>query len=195
MSRLHIYSRLYAISHVLRTCAHVCAARGKLDLEDGWEERPSSSSGREVFFFIEVNERLEGENTQRLRNQSFEKSFEVDDGKVKFYSGLPSFAVLMAVFKFASADISSRHRAGPTSFVQFLIVLMKLRLNLTDRDLAYRFRVSQSSISKYFGKWIHILYIRMKHLIVWPVSRNRMTPEQIDPPVKIHQVILNPQSL
>ena len=114
----------------------------------------------------EENERLEGENTQR--NQSFEKSLEVDDGKVKFYSGLPSFAVLMAVFKFASADISSRHRAGPTSFVQFLIVLIKLRLNLTDRDLAYRFGVSQSSISKYFGKWIHILYIRMKHLIVWP---------------------------
>ena len=28
-----------------------------------------------------------------------------------------------------------------------------------------------------------------------PVSRNRMTPEQNDPPVKIYQVILNPQSL
>ena len=30
---------------------------------------------------------------------------------------------------------------------------------------------------------------------VLPVSRNRMTQEQNDPPVKIYQVILNPQSL
>ena len=80
------------------------------------------------------SERLEGESIQY--NRSFEKSLEVDDGKVKFYSGLTSFPVLMIVLKFASATISSRHRAEPASFVQFLIVLMKLRLNLTDRDLA-----------------------------------------------------------
>jgi len=48
------------------------------------------------------------------------------------------------------------------------MVLMKLRLNLADQDLAYRFGVSQSLVSKNWKKWIDAMYIRLKPLIKWP---------------------------
>ena len=42
---------------------------------------------------------------------------------------------------------------------------MKLRLNVSDQDIAYRFGISQSTVSKNFRKWINIMYV---YLIVWP---------------------------
>jgi len=63
---------------------------------------------------------------------------------IKFYTGLPSYPRLMAVFNFlSSALVQSKCSALPL-FQQFLIALMKLRLNVCDQDIAYRFGVSQS---------------------------------------------------
>ena len=91
-----------------------------------------------------------------------------DDNKhVKFYTGLPSFVSLMAVFQFVSLQFSSPHSSLPP-FQQFLLVLMKLRLNLFDSDLAYRFRISQATVSRYFSKWIDIMFDRLKFLVRWP---------------------------
>ncbi len=53
-------------------------------------------------------------------------------------------------------------------FQQFLVVLMKLRLNVPNQDIAYRFGVSQSVICKNFKKWINVMYIYLQPLIVWP---------------------------
>ena len=98
-----------------------------------------------------------------------EETLNGDDEQVKFYTGLPSFATLMAVFNFVSAHISfvCTSRSLPL-FQQFLLVLMKLRLNLFDKDLAYRFGISQSSVSHYFNKWIEVMFIRLQPLVRWP---------------------------
>ena len=48
-----------------------------------------------------------------------------------------------------------------TKFKQFCMVLMKLRLNVSDQDLAYRFNVSQSLVSKNWRKWIDVMYSRL----------------------------------
>ncbi|XP_065186908.1 peroxynitrite isomerase THAP4-like [Sycon ciliatum] len=94
--------------------------------------------------------------------------FKSNDDMVRYETGLPSFAVLEKVFAFAGKDIPDHHRAALPSFAQFIIVLMKLRLNLHDQDLAHRFGISQSTVSKYFHKWIHVLYGRLQPLIIWP---------------------------
>ena len=74
------------------------------------------------------------------------------DERVKFYTGLPSYAILMVIFNFVSAHVRESCRPNSlTNFQQFLMVLMKLRLNLFDKELAYRFGVSQS-VSRYFAK-------------------------------------------
>lgn len=71
-----------------------------------------------------------------------------DDESVKLYTGLSSYAVLMIVFEFVASAVPDHHRSKLPKFSQFLMVLMKLRLNLLDSDLARRFGVSQSTVSK-----------------------------------------------
>ena len=48
------------------------------------------------------------------------------------------------------------------------MVLIKLRLNLFDQDLAYRFGISQSTVSRYFKIWITIMFVRLQPLVKWP---------------------------
>ena len=98
-----------------------------------------------------------------------EETLDGDDEQFKFYTGLPSFVTLMAVFHFVSCHMGSSgtSRSLPR-FQQFLLVLMKLRLNLFDKDLAYRFGIGQASVSQYFNKWIEIMFIRLQPLVRWP---------------------------
>ena len=53
-------------------------------------------------------------------------------------------------------------------FQQFLIVLIKLRLAIGDQDLAYRFGIHQSTVSRYFNKWLDILYRKLSVFVSWP---------------------------
>ena len=45
---------------------------------------------------------------------------------------------------------------------------MKLRLNLTNEDLVYRFGVAKSTVSRIFHKWLDVMYVKMKSCIRWP---------------------------
>ena len=66
--------------------------------------------------------------------------------------------ILVSVFiPFVSDPLKKRHRSVLSLFEQFLMVLMKFHLNLCDKDLAFRFGVSQSAVSKNFWKWIYIV--------------------------------------
>lgn len=94
--------------------------------------------------------------------------FEGSDTKVKYYTGLPNFVTLLAVYNFVAPYIEVTNRSVLSRFQQLMIVLIKLRLNLGDQDLAFRFGVNQSTISRCFNKMIHVLYIRLKPLIKWP---------------------------
>ena len=93
------------------------------------------------------------------------ESLQNDDAKVKFYTGLQSFATLMAIFRYVSVPVMSGPR---TTLTTFLMVLIKLHLNLVDQDIAYRFGVHQSTVSRNFRKWIDIMYARLRCLIIWP---------------------------
>ena len=54
------------------------------------------------------------------------------------------------------------------------MVLMKLRLNAQMQDLAYRFIISFSTVSRIFSKWMNIMNRRLGHLILWP-NRDALT--------------------
>ena len=51
---------------------------------------------------------------------------------------------------------------------EFLLVLMKLRLGLTNTDLSVRFNVSEGTVSKLVTTWINYLYVRLGDLKIWP---------------------------
>ena len=76
------------------------------------------------------------------------ESFQADDNKVKFYTGLPSFLNMKILFDFIAPSIKEHHHASLSNFQQFLLVLMKLCLNLMDHGLAYRFGISKSTVSE-----------------------------------------------
>ena len=97
-----------------------------------------------------------------------EENLQMDDTKVKFYTSLPSFCILKIIFEFISPYIKEHHRSSLSNFQQFLMVLMKLRLNLYDQDLAYRFGVVQSTVSKIMKKWVNVMHVRLKPLVQWP---------------------------
>lgn len=104
---------------------------------------------------------------------------EGDDTKTKFYTGLPTWSMFVYVFTFVSRDTPSRGNQALSLEDQFLLVLVKLRLNLLLEDLAQRFQVSATTVSSVLVKWIDILYVRLHFLIAWPqreIVRENMPP-------------------
>ncbi|XP_057310068.1 uncharacterized protein LOC130648066 [Hydractinia symbiolongicarpus] len=49
-----------------------------------------------------------------------------------------------------------------------MIVLMKIKLGLMNRDLSLRFGISEGNISKIFRTWIQPLALLLRNFIVWP---------------------------
>jgi hypothetical protein len=105
----------------------------------------------------------------RVTNLSIsEAEFKENGSKTKFYTGLPTFKVLMHVFSLVSCKIETSHRNNLSKFQEFLIVMMRLRLGLLEQDLAYRFGVTQPTVSTIFEKWIYVMSVRLEKLILWP---------------------------
>ena len=48
------------------------------------------------------------------------------------------------------------------------MTLIKLQLNIADQDLAYRFGINQSVVSRCIMKWLDLLYVKLALLILWP---------------------------
>lgn len=70
---------------------------------------------------------------------------------------------------YVSDGIEQHTQAALTLKEQFLLTLMKLRLNLREIDLAMRFSISTSSASRYFQKWVTIMNVRLvEKFIRWP---------------------------
>ena len=95
------------------------------------------------------------------------------DSKVTFYTGLPNLKILCCLFNFLKPIITENGNSVLLYFEEFSLTLMRLRLNLSIRDLAFRFKISKSTSSKVFLRWISIMYFRRKHLIKWP-ARNEL---------------------
>ena len=80
-----------------------------------------------------------------LSLQLTEESLRDNDSRVKFYTDVSSFKVLHV-----SSHVTDCSRSSLSVFQQFLLTLMKLRLNLNDQDLAYR-RVSDKHLIEQCG--------------------------------------------
>ena len=97
-----------------------------------------------------------------------------DESKVHYYTELPSCAILRAIFTITAKGLSRDDTQACTLFEHFLITLIKLRLNLSDQDLAYRFALSQPSVSRYIAKWLDLLSTKFLFLIHWPDRQELM---------------------
>lgn len=105
--------------------------------------------------------RLPNHHSMRLTSQMTIRE------KVRFYTGLPAYDVLQTVLQYVSKFFV---RKSPTlsQFQEFVITLMKLKLNVPMQELAYRFGISIATVSRTFSAWMVVLDVRLAPLIRWP---------------------------
>ena len=143
------------------------------------EELPSTDSQLEIH---QLRQKLEDCNQKlqlhlqeikalQARPTITKEQLQENNDMVTYYTGLPNFETLMLVFELAEKVMLNSKEHGNrklTNFDEFLLVMIKLRLNLQNKDLGYRFKVSKSSVSQISHKWLNILYYALRFLIRWP---------------------------
>ena len=90
-----------------------------------------------------------------------------NEEKVKFYTGLPSFDILHNVLKHVSPFVAYKSQ-NLTTFEEFTMTLIKLKLDTPHQDFSYRFNVSLSTVSRIFSAWMVVLDVQLAPLINWP---------------------------
>ena len=103
----------------------------------------------------------------KTAKRPFDREDMLDDDKVAFYTGLPTLKLLDALYGHIAPHIT-RRSLTLTNYQELVMVLMKLRLDIPYRDLAYRFGVSISTVSRIFLSWLTTMEIRLSPLIYWP---------------------------
>ena len=111
------------------------------------------------------------------------ESIQHDDKAILFYTGFPSYILLLTCFNFLGpaamvlcydkksvdpeASFVGRHRAL-TTMNEFFLTLCRLRLALKEQDLAYRFQISQSTVSHIITTWLNFMFYKFKEVPIWP---------------------------
>ena len=141
------------------------------ELEDVPDIMENLSLSKDVATSTDEFDYLSEKPTATLSKPFDQDYFSNDDDKVKFFTGLPSFEVLKKTFDFVAPYVK-RKSLLLSKFQEFIMVLMKLRLNVPHQDLAYRFNVSRSLVSRAFCSWMLTMDIRLSTLIIWPSREN-----------------------
>ena len=123
---------------------------------------------KEAYFMRNCITELNQLKMELLNVQISEQAFRENDDKTKFYTGIANFVLLTHVFNLVATHIKHTSTNVLPPFLEFIITLMKLKLNCPFQDLAYRFGISISTVSRIFDEWIDIMGTRLQFLIVWP---------------------------
>ena len=117
-----------------------------------------------------------------------------DDKAVQFYTSFPSHSCFMICFRFlgdavnhlvypgsSNETTSNRFRCqrSLTPINEFFLTLCRLRCGLMEQDLAYRFHVSQATVSRICIAWINFLYCKLSEIPIWP---SRAQVQSLMPP-------------
>ena len=100
-----------------------------------------------------------------------------DDNLIRFYIGFVSYAVFLSFFNLLGPVVNELHYRGKKGgqglrhrvrmldpVNQLFLTLIKLKLNLKLKDLAFRFGISPSVVSRYINTWICFLYHHLKEI-------------------------------
>ena len=128
----------------------------------------------ELFKARRVYKQLESANKKLSAKVLSRESLCDSDAKVQyFFTGLQSYKILELVFELVTSGLPDSFAYSSCSvFDQFLLVMMRLRLNLGVQDLGYRFDIHPSTVCCYFSKWLDVLYTKLHCFINWPERDN-----------------------
>ncbi|KAK1797620.1 hypothetical protein P4O66_007916 [Electrophorus voltai] len=103
-----------------------------------------------------------------------EVAFRNDPEKVQFYTGLPNYFVLETVMWLLVPHMKSEKNAKLSKFQQLLLTLMRLRLDLKNQDLAYRFGVKVATVTRTVHRIISIMFTTLVPTAVFWPSRTEL---------------------
>ncbi|CAM4733184.1 unnamed protein product [Leuciscus chuanchicus] len=132
-----------------------------------------SSLKRELEAVQEENQQLK----EKLKKSKFGFN-SISDSALCFFTGLQNvqaFLWLLSILKRSSAITL---KGGLTWENHLLLVLMKLRLALSNKDIAYRFGLPFSTVSKILREWVPLLSSVLKPLVIWP-NRGFLVREEL----------------
>lgn len=75
--------------------------------------------------------------------------------------------MLMHIFRVIGPHVNKTTQNSLPQFKEFLIALIRLRLNLSLQDLAFRLNVPVPTINRIFDSWVHVMRIRLRFSIKW----------------------------
>lgn len=127
--------------------------------------------------------------------QQHDPVFDIDDYKnsdrdISFYTGFANYETMLICFSIlepklcnisygnherSQFDLLDYERPGRrrklSPWQEFIMVLMRICLGLFARDLAHRFRVSESTVSVIFRAWIKFMRAELEPIcILWPAK-------------------------
>ena len=107
------------------------------------------------------------------------ETFKDDDKAIRFYTGFASYKCFMICFNFLGpavatlcydekssgkeASFMGRHRSL-TPLNEYFLTLCRLRAGLKEQDLAYRFGISQSTVSRIVTTWLDFMFHKFKEI-------------------------------
>ena len=136
---------------------------------------------------------VQKENEMLLERQFSLNKIKDDDSAILFYTGFPTYKALISFYNFIEPKLGKmqywkgqhstkesqsyqednhRKKPGPsrklTFLDEFLLVLMRLKAGLFVQDLADRFGISTSLVSRICITWINLLYVELKDIFPFP---------------------------
>lgn len=107
--------------------------------------------------------------------------FGTDDEAIRFYTGFTSYEYIQTFFRFlqpcaetmrycyASGERESRPNCRNMLLVDELFMFcVRLKLGLFELDLAHRFQIHRSSVSRKLITWSNFLYFFLGIQVIWP---------------------------
>ena len=138
---------------------------------------------------------VKNENEILLSRQFSLHKIKDDNSVILFYTGFPSYKALMSFYKYIEPKLEkmqcwkgerlikgsqpyqedeNRKKPGPSRKLSFLdefqLVLMRLKAGLFVQDLADRFGISISLVSRICITWINLLYFELKDIFPFPTQ-------------------------
>ena len=89
-----------------------------------------------------------------------QEDFKNDENAFCFSTWLSSFTVPIAVFILVTPAILDHPFSKLNKFQSFNLTSMRLRLNVANFDLAFRFGVSSTTVSRILSRWIEAMNVR-----------------------------------
>ena len=125
---------------------------------------------------------------RQLQHKIDINQYEDSDKDIEFYTGFKNYEMLLTCFKLiedaakslnygtyqCKLNESNHHvprlgrRRALDTFQEFVLVLMRLRLGIIERDLGHRFGVSESTVSVIIRTWLKFLRSEFGPLIGLP---------------------------